>query len=99
MIKSDIARLERNIIVAKEEKAVHEEDLQFHLELLDELGGFESKDEEEASIEVMEGGENKIYLEQQKNATEITGATETPRKSTRAEIQEATEKAKAWQLD
>ncbi len=46
--------MESQIIVATEEKPVHEEDLQFHLQLLDELRGFELEEEEEIDIEVIE---------------------------------------------
>jgi hypothetical protein len=45
--------LESQIIVAAEEKLIREEDLQFHLQLLDELGGFESE-KEEVLIEIIE---------------------------------------------
>jgi hypothetical protein len=40
LIQVNIARLESQIIVAMDEKQIHEEDLQFHLQLLQELGGF-----------------------------------------------------------
>ena len=46
MIQVNIARLESQIIVAMDEKQIHEEDLQFYLQLLQELGGFESESEE-----------------------------------------------------
>ena len=109
-IQLDIARLESDIIVATDEKRIHEEDLQFHLELLDELGGFESETEEEAeteeiSVEIIntEGerhGTN-ANVHRTQDTTEITGATivQTVRKPTKVEIQEAKEKAKAWHLD
>ncbi len=83
---------------ATEEKNVHQEDLQFHLELLDELGGFESESEEEVFAEAIERPEPEAPCEH----IEITGATEaeTPKpKLTRAEIQEAKDKARAWHLD
>jgi TolA-binding protein len=57
IIQHDIARLEFQINTATEEKRVHEEDLQFHLQLLEELGAFqaESKSEEEkTSIEIID---------------------------------------------
>lgn len=44
-IQHEIARLESSIITATEEKKIHEEDLLFHLELLQELGGFQSEDD------------------------------------------------------
>jgi hypothetical protein len=41
------------LIVAMNKKQIYEEDLQFHLQLLQELGGFESEsEEEEATIEI-----------------------------------------------
>jgi hypothetical protein len=43
-IQLDIVRLESTIISATEEK----ENLNFHLQLLEELGGFETKSEDEA---------------------------------------------------
>ena len=46
MIQVNIARLESQVIVAMDEKQIHEEDLQFYLQLLQELGGFESESEE-----------------------------------------------------
>ena len=46
LIQVNIARLESQIIVAMDEKQIHEEDLQFYLQLLQELGGFESESEE-----------------------------------------------------
>ncbi len=96
-IQRDITRLERDIIVATEEKYVHQEDLQFHLELLDELGGFDSDSEEEIFEEAVE----RPAQELPSKPTEITGVAETeiPRKLTRAEIQEAKDKARAWHLD
>jgi hypothetical protein len=83
--------------VATKEKYVHQEDLQFHLELLDELGGFDSDSEEEIFDEVVE----RPVQELPREPTEITGASETeiPRKLTRAEVQEAKDKARAWHLD
>jgi hypothetical protein len=55
-IQYNIARLESQIISATDEKKIHE-DLQFHLQLLDELGRFEAESEEKdeaISIEVIE---------------------------------------------
>jgi hypothetical protein len=109
-IQLDIARLKRDIIVATDEKRIHEEDLQFHLELLDKLGGFESEAEEEEDIEEIsvEIGNTESEPQHETNAndqrtqdTEITGVTivQTIRRPTKAEIQEAREKAKAWHLD
>jgi hypothetical protein len=98
IIQRDITRLERDIIVATEENNVHQEDLQFHLELLDELGGFDSdSEEEEIFVEVIERQEQEVPREH----TVLTGATKkgTPKKLTRAEIQEAKDKARAWHLD
>ena len=46
LIQVNIARLESQVIVAMDEKQIHEEDLQFYLQLLQELGGFESESEE-----------------------------------------------------
>lgn len=41
-LQHDIARLEMQITLATDKKRLHEEDLQFHLELLEELGDFTS---------------------------------------------------------
>jgi hypothetical protein len=46
LIQLNIARLESQILVAMDEKQIHKEDLQFYLQLLQELGGFESESEE-----------------------------------------------------
>jgi hypothetical protein len=97
-IQLDIARLERDIIVANDEKKIHEEDLQFHLELLDELGGFESEeDNEDISVDIIE--EHEIKTSALKRETKLTGAGEAVRKPTKEEIQEAKDKARAWHLD
>jgi hypothetical protein len=97
-IQLDIARLERDIIVATDEKRIHEEDLQFHLELLDELGGFESEEEdEEISVDIIE--EHEVKTSAVKRETKLTGAEEVARKPTKEEIQEANDKARAWHLD
>ncbi len=105
-IQFDIARVESQIITATDEKKIHEEDLQFHIELLDELGGFDSNsdsEEEDISIEIVKEEEDKqqATIVQRDTAAEITGAiaTQATRKPTKAEIQEAREKAKAWHLD
>jgi hypothetical protein len=101
----DIARVESQIITATDEKKIHEEDLQFHLELLDELGGFESdsEEEEDISIEIVstEGEQQEALNDQRVPVAEVTGAidTQVARRPTKAEIQEAREKAKAWHLD
>ncbi len=52
-IQFDIARLESQIITATEEKQIHEEDLQFHLQLIDELEGFEEESVTEESVEII----------------------------------------------
>jgi hypothetical protein len=105
-IQFDIARVESQIITATDEKKIHEEHLQFHIELLDELGGFDSNsdsEEEDISIEIVkeEGDNQQATIVQRATAAEITGAiaTQATRKPTKAEIQEAREKAKAWHLD
>ena len=105
-IQYDIARVESQIITSTDEKKIHEEDLQFHLELLDELGGFDSDsdaEEEDISIEIVraEGDQQQATNVQTATAVELTGAiaTQAARKPTKAEIQEAREKAKAWHLD
>jgi hypothetical protein len=98
IMQRDITRFERDIIVATEEKNVHQEDLQFHLELLDELGGFDSdSEEEEIFAEAIERQEQEVPS----GHTETTGAkeTESSKKLTRAEIQEPKDKARAWHLD
>jgi hypothetical protein len=92
-------RLESPIIVATDEKKIHEEDLQFHIELLDELGGFESEEEEEEfSVEII----NQVEPTGANQAVGITGATDgitTPGKPKKEDIQEARDKARAWHLD
>jgi hypothetical protein len=97
-LQRDIARLETQITVAIDEKRLHEEDLQFHLELLEELGGFTSEEEEdeESSIEVIPAASGREHV-----GTRITGAAEAEAKRTtsKAEIQEARDKARAWHLD
>jgi hypothetical protein len=100
VIQLDIARLERDISVATDKKRIHEEDLQFHLELLDELGGFESEEEEgeEFSVEII----NQIEPTGTNHAVGLTGAidgTTTLGKPKKKEIQEARDKARAWHLD
>ncbi len=101
IIQKDITKLERDIIVATEEKFVHQEDLQFHLELLDELGGFDTDSDEEIFEEAAVERPVQELPRLPREPTEITGAlvTEIPRKLTRAEIQEAKDKARAWHLD
>ncbi len=99
-IQFDIARLESQIITATEEKQIHEEDLQFHLQLIDELGGFEEESETEESVELIP----EEHQQQAASGTEvadITGAAAAIqiRKPTRAEIQEQKDKARAWHLD
>lgn len=104
-IQFDIARVESQIITANDEKKIHEEDLQFHIELLDELGGFESdsEEEEDISIEIVgtEGEQQQALNDPRFPVAQFTGAIETQvaRRPTKAEIQEAREKAKAWHLD
>jgi hypothetical protein len=105
-IQFDIARVESQIITATDEKKIHEEDLQFHIELLDKLGGFDSNsdsEEEDISIEIVkeEGDKQQASIVQRSTVVELTGAiaTQVARKPTKAEIQEAKEKAKAWHLD
>ncbi len=96
-LQRDIARLETQITIAIDEKRLHEEDLQFHLELLEELGGFTSEEEdEESSIEVIPAASGREHV-----GTPITGAAEaeTKRTPSKAEIQEARDKARAWHLD
>jgi hypothetical protein len=99
-IQFDIARLESQIITATEEKQIHEEDLQFHLQLIDELGGFEEESETEESVELIP----EEHQQQTASGTEVAdipGAAEVIqiRKPTRAEIQEQKDKARAWYLD
>ena len=98
-IQFDIARLESQIITATEEKQIHEEDLQFHLQLIDELGGFEEESETEESVEIIP--QEPQQATRGTEAVDITGvAAATPiRKPTRAEIQEQKDKARAWHLD
>jgi hypothetical protein len=97
-IQLDIARLERDIIVATDKKRIHEDDLQFHLELLDELGGFHSEeDNKEISVDIIE--EHEIKTREVRRDTKLTGAEEVVRKPTKEEIQEAKDKARAWHLD
>jgi hypothetical protein len=78
-VQYEIVRLERDIIVAEDEKKIHEEDLRFHLELIQELGGFDNASDEDSEIEII----NKP----------AEGA-----KITKAEKQEAKDKARAWHL-
>jgi hypothetical protein len=96
-LQRDIARLETQITLATDEKRLHEEDLQFHLELLEELGGFTSEEEdEELSIEVIQTAS----VREQRVDIQITGAAaETKRTPSKKEIQEARDKARAWHLD
>ncbi len=80
---------------------IHEEDLQFHLQLVKELGGFKSEsEEEEASIEIsdpeIQHNLSAISIEVAKSRKP---ATQSPRKLTRVEVQEAKGKARAWHLD
>lgn len=98
-IQFDIARLESQIITATEEKQIHEEDLQFHLQLIDELGGFEEESETEESVEIIT--QEPQQATRGTEAVDITGAAAvTPRrKPTRAEVQEQKDKARAWHLD
>ena len=92
-IQYDIARLESQIITATEEKYIHEEDLQFHLQLIDELGGFEEESDAEGSIE--------IIPPQQQTTTAVVDpkGAEQERKPTKAEFQEQKDKARAWHID
>jgi hypothetical protein len=105
VIQFDIARLESQIILATDEKKIHEEDLQFHIELLDELGGFESEEEEEElSVENINQVESTGANQGENQAVGITGATDgikTPgeQKPKKEDIQEARDKARAWHLD
>jgi hypothetical protein len=92
-IQYDIARLESQIITATEEKYIHEEDLQFHLQLIDELGGFEEESDTAESVEI---------IPSQQQTTTAVGepkGTEQARKPTKAEIQEQKDKARAWHLN
>ncbi len=103
-IQLDIARLERDISVANDEKRLHEEDLQFHLELLDELGGFESEEEEgeESSVEIVNQIEPTGADHTVRYAVGTTGAIDGKAKSgqpKKEDIQEARDKARAWHLD
>ncbi len=86
-IQYDIARLESQIITATEEKYIHEEDLQFHLQLIDELGGFEEESDAEGSVE--------IIPPQQQTTTAVVDpkGAEQARKPTKAEFQEQKDKA------
>jgi hypothetical protein len=53
-VQYEISRLERDIIVAEDEKKIHEEDLRFHLDLIQELGGFEDEEDEESELEIVQ---------------------------------------------
>jgi hypothetical protein len=79
------------IISATEEKLIHEEDLQFHLQLLVELGGFESDTEEEKddlSLQIIDRQNTQKPKQKEKKAD---------RNLTKAVKQEAKEKAQTWQ--
>ncbi len=93
-LQRDIARLETQITVATDEKRLHEDDLQFHLELLEELGGFTSEEEDEENlIEVIPVASGREHVD-----TRTTGAAEAKRTPSKAEIKEARDKARAWHL-
>jgi hypothetical protein len=59
IIKFDIAWRESIIIAAWKEIADHEEDLQFHLQLLEELGGYPDLSSSDESIEIVDETETK----------------------------------------
>jgi hypothetical protein len=85
IIQSDIARLESQISVASDEKRIHEEDLPFHLCLMEELGGFES--ESNKLLEVIQNPETA--------QERISG----PNKPAKISHQEAKDRARAWHID
>jgi hypothetical protein len=89
----------------EKEKADHEEDLQFHLQVLEELRGFEEEylDEEQSSgsisIEIIDEKREREQKLAVVIETAITDSERSPQKLTRAQYQDQKDKARACNLD
>ncbi len=96
IIKFDIAQQESIIIAVQKEIADHEEDLQFHLHLLEELGGNQEESSSDESIKIVDEAETPAAIIVE---TRLADSVRSPQTLTRAQFQEQKEWARAWDLD